>query len=95
MNIYVIRKSNIRLDKSIFAGSLLGIASSACASCSSVGFLIISTFGGFGIIVTDFLTNYQDPLRIVSIALLIWALYSVHNGITKSCVFNTFTDDRK
>jgi hypothetical protein len=95
MNVYVIRNSKIRLDKSIFAGSFLGIASSTCASCSSIGFLMISTFGGFGIIITDFLTNYQVPLRIVSIAILIWALYSVHNRITKSCVSNVFTDTRE
>jgi hypothetical protein len=47
-----------------------------------------STFGGFGIIATDFLTNYQTALRLVSIAILLWALYSVHNKITKSCIFN-------
>ena len=62
MNVYVIRNSKLRLDKSMFSGSILGITSSACASCSSIGFLIISTFGGFGIIATDFLTNYQTPL---------------------------------
>jgi len=91
MNIYVIRNTKIRLDRSLFSGSILGIASSACASCSSIGFLIISTLGGFGIFATDFLTNYQIPLRIVSITILLWALYSVHNKITKPCtVKNTF-----
>ena len=88
MNVYVIRNTKIRLDKSLFSGSVLGIASSACASCSSIGFLLISTFGGFGIFATDFLTNYQTPLRLVSIAILLWALYSVHNKITKPCTFN-------
>ena len=91
MNIYVIRNSKIRLDRSLFSGSILGIASSACASCSSIGFLIISALGGFGIFATDFLTNYQIPLRIVSITILLWALYSVHDKITKPCtVKNTF-----
>jgi hypothetical protein len=88
MNVYVIRNTKIRLDKSLFSGSILGIASSACASCSSIGFLLISTFGGFGIFATDFLTNYQTPLRLVSVAILSWALYSVHNKITKPCIFN-------
>src|ERR687886_1911943 len=87
MNVYVIRNSKIRLDKSLLSGSILGIASSACASCSSLGFLVISTFGGFGVVATDLLTNYQTPLRIASIAVLMWALYSVHNKITKPCVF--------
>jgi hypothetical protein len=88
MNVYVISNSKLKLDKSFFSGSILGIASSTCASCSSIGFLVISTFGGFGIFATDFLTNYQTPLRIVSIAILLWALYSVHNRITKPCIFN-------
>ena len=87
MNVYVIRNSKIKLDRSLFSGSILGIASSACASCSSVGFLIISTFGGFGIFATDFLTNYQTPLRLLSITVLLWALYSVYNKITKPCIF--------
>lgn len=96
MNVCVIRNSKIRLDKSLLSGSILGIASSACASCSSIGFLVISTFGGFGVLATDFLTNYQTPLRITSICVLVWALYSVHNRITKSCILdNAFTDVRK
>jgi hypothetical protein len=96
MNVYVIRNSKIRLDKSLLSGSILGIASSACASCSSMGFLVISTFGGFGVVATDFLTNYQTPLRIASICVLIWALYSVHNRITKSCILdNAFANTEK
>ena len=96
MNVYVIRNSKIRLDKSLLSGSILGIASSACASCSSIGFLVISTFGGFGVVATDLLTNYQTPLRIASICILIWALYSVHNRITKSCVLDdTFLNRQK
>ncbi|CAN5808872.1 hypothetical protein BH23THE1_BH23THE1_13280 [soil metagenome] len=89
MNIYVIRTSKLRINKSsLFSSSLLGIVSSACASCSSIGFLIISTFGGAGIIATGFLTNYQIPLRLLSIVIIIWALYVVHNKITKSCMPN-------
>jgi hypothetical protein len=96
MNVYVIRNSKIRIDKSLLSGSILGIASSACASCSSIGFIVISTFGGFGVVATDFLTNYQTPLRIASICVLIWALYSVHNRITKSCILdNAFANTEK
>src|ERR687886_2623866 len=85
MNVYTIRNSKIRLDKSLLSGSILGIASSACASCSSIGFLVISTFGGFGVVATDLLTNYQTPLRIASICILLWALYLVHNKIIRPC----------
>nr|MBA3750417.1 hypothetical protein [Nitrosopumilus sp.] len=75
MNIYLIKNLKLRLDKSLISGSFLGIASSACASCSSIGFLIISSFGGAGIVATAFLTNYQLPLRLLSIGIMIWALY--------------------
>jgi len=95
MNVYVIRNSKIKLDRSLLSGSILGIGSSACASCSSIGFLIISTFGGFGVFATDFLTNYQIPLRMVSIAILLYAIYSVHNKITKPCIFGTFPNNRQ
>ena len=94
MNAYVIRNSNLKLDKALFSGSFLGIASSLCASCSSIGFLIISTFGGAGIVVSGFLSNYQTPLRLLSLFVLIWGLYSVLNRITKSCAINNSSVDR-
>jgi hypothetical protein len=87
MNVYIFRNSTrLKFDKSIFSGSLLAIASSACASCSSIGFLVTSTFGGFGIVTIDLLTNYQTPLRVISIVILLWALYHVQNKIIKPCV---------
>ena len=88
MNVYAIRNSKLKLDKSLFSGSLIGITSGVCASCSSVGFLIISTFGGAGIVATGFLTNYQTPFRLLSVFMIIWALYSVHNRITRGCILN-------
>jgi hypothetical protein len=88
MNVYAIRNSKLKLDKSLFSGSLIGIASGVCVSCSSVGFLIISTFGGAGIVATGFLTNYQTPLRLLSVFIIIWAFYTVHNRITRSCMLN-------
>jgi hypothetical protein len=93
MNVYAIRNSNLKLDKALFSGSFMGIATSLCASCSSIGFLIISTFGGAGIVVTGFLTNYQTPLRLVSLVVLIWGLYSVLDKITKSCAINNSSVD--
>ena len=70
MNVYVIRNSKLRLDKSMVTGSILAIASSACASCNR-------------------LTNYQTPLRMISIVILLWALYLVQNKITKPCAKST------
>lgn len=88
MNIYLLKTSKVRLGKSFVSGSFLGVITSACASCSSIGFLIISTFGGAGIIATTFLTNYQIPLRLLSIGILIWALYTVNQRVKKGCVYD-------
>jgi hypothetical protein len=95
MNVYAIRNSKPKLDKSLFSGSIIGIASGVCASCSSVGFLIMSTFGSAGIIATGFLANYQTPLRLLSVFIIIWALYSVHNRITRRCMLNNSSFDSK
>ena len=93
MNIYVIRHSKLKISRrSLFSGSWLSIISSVCSSCSSVGFLLISTFGSIGVIASNLLTIYQIPLRIISVAILIFALYSIHKRITQSCVVDVRKD---
>ena len=90
MNVYVFRKSSIKLSHaSLFSGSSLSIVSSACASCSSLGFFLISTFGSAGILASTIMSNYQIPIRLVALGLLIWALYSLSNKLTKSCIITT------
>jgi hypothetical protein len=87
MNVYVIKHFKLQISKSsLFSGTGLSILSSTCVSCSSIGFLLISTFGGLGIVVSNFLSIYQIPLRLLSIAILLFALYSVHTRITKGCM---------
>jgi hypothetical protein len=90
MNIFVLNHSNrsrINLT-SFFSGSTISVLSSTCASCSSLGFLLVSTFGGVGVTASTILSNYQIPLRIISIALLIWAFYSIGSKLTKNCSIN-------
>jgi hypothetical protein len=41
--------------------------------------------GSAGMTLSTFLSNYQTPLRIVSIALLLWAYFSISIRLTKSC----------
>jgi hypothetical protein len=97
MNIYVLKhsdRSRISLT-SFFSGSTISVLSSTCASCSSLGFLLVSTFGGVGVTASTILSNYQIPLRIVSIALLIWAFYSICSKLTKSCSIDYKTDNNK
>jgi hypothetical protein len=100
MNVYVINYSKLKITKlsSLFSGASLSILSSMCVSCSSIGFLIISTFGGLGIVVSNFLSVHELSLRIISIGILLFALYSVHKRITKSCITdynNTTTYNNK
>ena len=95
VNIYVLRHSSMKRKlsvSSLFSGSSLSVLSSTCASCSSLGFVLISAFGGVGVTVSTFLTNYQIPLRVVSILLLIWAFYSISKKLIESCMIkNSFT----
>ena len=94
MNIYVLRHSKLKISRtSLFSGSSLSIISGVCSSCSSIGFLLISTFGSIGIIASNLLTVYQIPLRIISIAILVFALYSIHRKITQSCVIGSMNDN--
>ena len=86
MNVYLFRNLSSKGDKtSILSGSTLGAVSSMCAGCSSVGFYLVATFGTAGVAASTFLSNYQLPLRLVAIALLVWAYYSAQRRITKSC----------
>ncbi|HEY6950224.1 MAG TPA: hypothetical protein VI146_06405 [Nitrososphaeraceae archaeon] len=87
MNVYVFRHSKIKIrGTSLLSASSLSVLSSICVSCSSLGFFLISVMGTVGVAVSAFVSNYQTPLRLLSIALLIWAYYSVSNKLTKSCI---------
>jgi len=87
MNIYVFRHSKIKIrSTSLLSGSSMSILSSLCVSCSSLGFFLVSTLGAVGVTASAFVSNYQTPLRLMSIALLIWAYYSISNKLTKSCM---------
>ena len=87
INAYVFKHSKLKIGfVSFLSGSTMSVLSSTCASCSSLGFLLVSVFGGTGVVASSFLSNYQTPLRILSVALLLWALTSISNKLTKSCV---------
>lgn len=86
MNVYLFKNLRAKGSKTPFlSGSTLGTVSSMCAGCSSVGFYLAATFGTAGVAASTFLSNYQLPLRLLAIGLLIWAYYSAHKRITKSC----------
>src|SRR5690606_33903504 len=86
MNVYLFKDMKTGGAKTSFlSGSTLGTVSSMCASCSSVGFYLATTFGTAGVAASTLLSNYQLPLRLLAIGLLIWAYYSAHRRITRSC----------
>lgn len=67
-----------------FLGTIIGAGAGAC-SCSSLGFATASALGSVGGTATAFLTQYDIPLRLVSIAILSYAYYLAVRGISGQC----------
>ncbi|NHH98553.1 hypothetical protein DYY66_1332 [Candidatus Nitrosotalea sp. FS] len=67
-----------------FFGSIIGAGAGAC-SCGSIGFSIVSVFGTIGGTATSFLTNYETPLRLISVAILCYTYYISAKDITVKC----------
>ena len=86
MSIYRIRvmRSGSRKTGSGFIGSIIGASAGAC-SCGSIGFAVVSAFGAVGGTLTAFLTNYEIPLRIISIGILVYTYYATAKGLTAEC----------
>ncbi|MDE1843696.1 MAG: hypothetical protein KGI10_00040 [Thaumarchaeota archaeon] len=86
LSIYRIRMmgTGVRKSGSGLLGSIIGAGAGAC-SCGSIGFAIISAFGAVGGMATAFLTNYEIPLRLGSIAILAYTYYVTVKGITAQC----------
>lgn len=85
MNIYALRHTISKSLGSLFSGSSVGVATSACASCSSIALFLTTSLGTTGLAISTFLSNYQIHLRLLSVVILIWAYYSAHKKITASC----------
>ena len=86
MNIYRIRilqKSTTKIGGSL-VGSIIGASAGIC-SCGPIGFSIISTFGTVAGTATAFLTNYEIPLRLVSLGLLCLVYYTTTKSISVEC----------
>jgi hypothetical protein len=89
LNIFLL-KAGSRVGKvSFFSGPGLGMISSMCVSCSSVGFYLASTFGLAGVAASSFLSNYQTLFRIVAIGLLLVALFAAWRKIGRTCKIST------
>lgn len=89
MNIFrinILKKSKQKMGGGVF-GSIIGAAAGAC-SCGPVGFAVISTFGSVGATATAFLTNYETPIRIFAIGILIITYFTTIKSIKIECKFD-------
>ena len=86
MNVYrinILKNSKGKIGGSVF-GSFIGAAAGAC-SCGPIGFTIISTFGSVGATSMAFLTNYEIPIRIIAIALLVIIYFTTVKSLKVEC----------
>ena len=65
-------------------GSIIGAAAGAC-SCGPIGFAVISTFGAAGGVATSFLTNYEIPLRLLAIGILVFVYFTTAKSLAVEC----------
>lgn len=86
MNVYRIRmlQNMARKIGGGFLASFIGASAGAC-SCGPVGFAVISTFGTVGGIATSFLSAYEMPLRIFSIGILGYVMYTTTRSLKSEC----------
>lgn len=86
MNIYrisMLKKSRAKIGGSVL-GSIIGASAGAC-SCGPIGFAMVSTLGTVGSVTSSFLTNYDVPIRIVAIGVLVLTLYTTTKSISNEC----------
>ena len=86
MNLFRIinlKNSKQKMSGSIF-GTVIGSAAGAC-SCGPIGFAVISTFGSVGATATAFLTNYEIPIRVIAIAILIITYLTTVKSLKTEC----------
>jgi hypothetical protein len=86
MNIYrinILKKSKAKMSGSVF-GSFIGSVAGAC-SCGPIGFAAISTFGSVSATAFAFLTNFEIPIRIGAIVLLVFTYYTTVKSLKIEC----------
>lgn len=86
MNVYRIklfRSTKSKMSGGVF-GSIIGAVAGAC-SCGPIGFAVISTFGAAGGVATAFLSNYEIPIRLVAIAILVLTFYTTSKSLSIEC----------
>ncbi|KAF6245477.1 hypothetical protein C6989_03340 [Nitrosopumilus sp. b2] len=94
MSIFRIRflQASTKKLRSGLLGSIIGAGAGAC--CGGIGVALISIFGAVGGVATSVLTNFEVPLRIVSIAILVFTYFMIVKDLNKECKvkFDKFRD---
>jgi len=85
MNIYRVKliKETKKIGSSII-GTIIGASAGAC-SCGPIAFSIITTFGTAGSIASSFLTVYEIPIRLTSIAILGIVIFLTTKSLSREC----------
>ena len=83
--IFMLQSSKQKMGGGLI-GSFIGTAAGAC-SCGPIGFAVISTFGSVGATATAFLTNYETPLRIIAIGILVVTYFTTVKSLKTECKF--------
>lgn len=89
MNVFriaILRNSKRKMGGGVL-GSIIGAAAGAC-SCGPIGFAVISTFGSVGATASAFLTNYEMPIRVAAILLLLVTYYTTIRSMKIECKIN-------
>jgi hypothetical protein len=84
-NLHIIRDLKLRISKSAVAGTTISVISSVCASCSTLGFILASTFGGLAVVASNFLSGNQTIIREISTLILLIAVCTCYIKIRESC----------
>ena len=84
--IFMLQSSKQKMGGGLI-GSFIGTAAGAC-SCGPIGFAVISTFGSVGATATAFLTNYETPLRIIAIGILVVTYFTTVKSLKTECKFD-------
>ncbi len=90
MNLFwvnLLKRSKQKMSGGIF-GAIIGAFAGVC-SCGPIGFAVISTFGSVGAATTAFLTNYEIPLRMAAIAILVVTYFTVVKSLKVECNLNS------
>lgn len=87
MTVYqvLMQKASTKSASSGVLGSLVGMGTGVCTSCTQIGFAIISILGTTGATALSVISHYEIPLRIISIALLTLSYFFITKSIASRC----------